>query len=102
MNLNFENSVHCKILVTVWKKIDTVKPLIRVDFLFFLFGFSIDSHYRSTLVRGRLLLIFLCQYSKFFQKCVQNQFNFLISSILFNEFNEQQEKQLCFYIQKVF
>ena len=38
-------------------KVHTVKPLIRVDFLFFLFRFCIDSHYRSTLIRGRLLLI---------------------------------------------
>ena len=34
----------------------TVKPLIRVDFLFFLFGFCIDSHCRSTLITGRLLI----------------------------------------------
>ena len=39
----------------------TVKPVIRVDFLFFLFGFSLDSHYRSTLIEGRLLLTYKSQ-----------------------------------------
>ena len=33
----------------------TVKLIIRVDFLFFHFGFSLDSHYRSTLIKGPLL-----------------------------------------------
>ena len=38
--------------------LDTVKPVIRVDFLFFPFEFSLDSHYRSTLIEGRLLLTY--------------------------------------------
>ena len=37
--------------------LNTVKPLMRVDFLFFLFGFYIDSLYRSTLTRGQLSFI---------------------------------------------
>ena len=44
--------------------LDTVKPVIRVDFLFFLFGISLDSYYGSTLITGRLSLICLIFFVK--------------------------------------
>ena len=43
----------------------TVKTIIRVDFLFFLFGISLDSHYESTLIVGRLLLICVGIFQKY-------------------------------------
>ena len=38
-------------------RLHTVKTMIRVDFLFILFGISLDSYYESTLIIGRLLIL---------------------------------------------
>ena len=57
----------------------TVKTIIRVDFLFFLFKLSLDSYYELTLTIGRLLLNCL----EFFENTTPKQKGFFIKILLF-------------------